>query len=172
MVAQTAVELTRALSGFWHGSYGTAICPAHHDRHPSLSITERDGKLLVKCHAGCEQAAGGAVRLAAATGKLVLAEGLETALSVLQATGKPVWACLGTSGLKAVILPPEVRMVFIAADGDQRGEDAAIKAADRFVAEGRRTKIARPPWGMDFNDLLGSESLAALATLAGGGRDI
>jgi phage/plasmid primase-like uncharacterized protein len=116
--------------------------------------------------------AGGAVRLAAATGKLVLAEGLETALSVWQATGIPTWACLSTSGLKAVILPPEVWMVFIAADGDQRGEDAAIKAADRFVAEGRRTKIARPPWGKDFNDLLGSESLAALAALAGGGRDI
>jgi putative DNA primase/helicase len=32
-------------------------CPAHDDRHPSLSITERDGKILVNCHAGCEQSA-------------------------------------------------------------------------------------------------------------------
>jgi hypothetical protein len=30
-------------------------CPAHDDHDPSLSITERDGKLLVKCRAGCYQ---------------------------------------------------------------------------------------------------------------------
>jgi DNA primase len=67
----------------------------------------------------------GAVHLAAPTEELVLAEGIETALSVLQATGKPVWACLGTSGLKAVILPPEVKTVVIAADADEAGEKAA-----------------------------------------------
>ena len=31
-----------------------AKCPAHSDRGPSLSITERDGKLLFHCFAGCE----------------------------------------------------------------------------------------------------------------------
>jgi hypothetical protein len=32
----------------------TARCPAHEDRTPSLSITETaDGKVLVKCWAGC-----------------------------------------------------------------------------------------------------------------------
>ena len=30
-------------------------CPAHDDQHPSLSITERNGRVLVKCFAGCEQ---------------------------------------------------------------------------------------------------------------------
>ncbi len=33
-----------------------ARCPAHDDRTPSLSLAERDGRILVKCHAGCEQA--------------------------------------------------------------------------------------------------------------------
>ncbi len=47
--------------------------------------------------------ASGAVRLAEFYEELVLAEGIETALSILQATGKPIWACLSTSGLKAVI---------------------------------------------------------------------
>lgn len=28
-------------------------CPAHDDKHASLSVTERDGTLLAKCHAGC-----------------------------------------------------------------------------------------------------------------------
>lgn len=30
-----------------------ALCPAHDDQKASLSITEKDGKVLVKCHAGC-----------------------------------------------------------------------------------------------------------------------
>ena len=45
-------------------------------------------------------------------------------------------------------------MVTIAADGDEAGEEAAQAAARRFIAEGRKVKIARPPQGMDFNDLL------------------
>lgn len=32
-----------------------ACCPAHNDKNPSLSITEKDGKVLVRCHAGCKQ---------------------------------------------------------------------------------------------------------------------
>jgi len=35
----------------------TARCPAHEDHSPSLSIAEKDGRVLVHCHAGCEQAA-------------------------------------------------------------------------------------------------------------------
>ncbi len=32
-----------------------ALCPAHEDREPSLSIGEGDdGRALIKCHAGCE----------------------------------------------------------------------------------------------------------------------
>ncbi len=54
----TARALTKALRGQWHGSYGTARCPAHDDKNPSLSITERaDGRLLTHCHANCEPAA-------------------------------------------------------------------------------------------------------------------
>ena len=33
-----------------------ALCPGHNDREPSLSIKEADGKILVKCFAGCELA--------------------------------------------------------------------------------------------------------------------
>ena len=34
----------------------TACCPAHDDRNPSLSLSDGDdGRILVHCHAGCEQ---------------------------------------------------------------------------------------------------------------------
>lgn len=32
----------------------TALCPGHDDHEPSLSVTESDDKILVKCFAGCE----------------------------------------------------------------------------------------------------------------------
>jgi hypothetical protein len=33
----------------------TTVCPAHNDSSPSLSVREKNGKVLVKCHAGCDQ---------------------------------------------------------------------------------------------------------------------
>jgi len=39
-----------------NGKGWVACCPAHADKHPSLSIDEgRDGKVLLHCHAGCTQ---------------------------------------------------------------------------------------------------------------------
>ena len=34
-----------------------ARCPAHDDTNPSLSLTEKNGKVLLHCHAGCSQQA-------------------------------------------------------------------------------------------------------------------
>ena len=48
-----AREITRALKGHWHGSYGMARCPAHDDRTPSLSIRDGNDRLLTHCHANC-----------------------------------------------------------------------------------------------------------------------
>ncbi len=36
------------------GGQFMALCPAHNDRKPSLSIKQLDGKILVRCFAGCE----------------------------------------------------------------------------------------------------------------------
>lgn len=36
---------------------GPVHCPAHRDVRPSLGVAERGGRMLVRCHAGCSQAA-------------------------------------------------------------------------------------------------------------------
>ncbi len=100
------------------------------------------------------QCQGGAVKFGNHTDQIAVAEGLETALSVYQSLQLPTWAALSTSGLIALNLPPEIRRVAIAADGDAAGEKAAQVAAKKWLLEGRTVRIARPPIHKDFNDLL------------------
>jgi DNA primase len=85
---------------------------------------------------------------------LMVGEGIETCLAAIQATSHPAWAALSTSGLRALELPIDVREVIVLADGDDPGEAAALDAALRWSCEGRRVRIARPPRGFDFNDVL------------------
>jgi phage/plasmid primase-like uncharacterized protein len=97
---------------------------------------------------------GGAVRLEEPDEVLMIGEGIETCLAAMQATGNPAWAALSTSGLRALDLPDSVRNVIILADGDDPGEAAARACASRWMRQGRRVRIARPPRGLDFNDVL------------------
>ena len=278
-----AERIARALGGRKAGAGWMARCPAHDDRKPSLSLRHgEDGKVLVRCHAGCEQAQviavlrsrgmwqgshphrfdrlsirptnraptirdndalaiwndassaqgtlvetylgsrglqlplpstlrfhtglkhpsggiwpamvalvahgvdgvplalhrtffsrdglskapvepqkmmlgpcrGGAVRLADPGNMLMVGEGIETCLTAMMASGHPVWAALSTSGLRALDLPENVLDVVVLADGDDAGEAAARDCAFRWKREGRRVRIAHPPQGMDFNDML------------------
>jgi putative DNA primase/helicase len=296
----TAEIVAKALGGRRAGGGWIALCPAHEDRKPSLSITEATGgKVLVRCHAGCEQArviaalrsrglwignsprrftrsaprvagaarqgrdeaqrskaalaiwqsatppngtlvgtylisrglclpppltlrfhpglkhpsggmwpgmvalvtrgvddkplaihrtflardgqgkasmepakmmlgpcAGGAVRLGPNDECIMIAEGIETALSAMQATGQTAWAALSTSGLRTLELPAEAREVVVLADGDKPGEVAARAAALRWKGEGRRVRIARPPRGFDFNDVLLSRTFSRVEDAA------
>ena len=97
---------------------------------------------------------GGAVRLAPLDDVLMVGEGIETCLSAMQAAGYPAWAALSVSGLNSLDLPQRARDVIVLADGDDRGEAAARAAALRWMREGRRVRIARPPRGSDFNNML------------------
>jgi hypothetical protein len=108
---------------------------------------EPNKMMLGPCH-------GGAVRLGPPDDRLMIAEGIETALSAMQATGQAAWAALSTSGLRALDLPAEVRDVIVLADGDDPGETAARVAGLRWKREGRRVRVAHPPRGFDFNDVL------------------
>lgn len=98
------------------------------------------------------------IHLAPAAEKLALAEGIETALSVMQVTGIPTWSTISAGGLQKIILPlpPLCSDIIIAADADVVGLNAAHEVAQRFIEEGRQVRIAVPPpgAGKDFNDAL------------------
>jgi hypothetical protein len=50
----TTAEILQHFQGARRNGNGwMAQCPAHEDRNPSLSIHEREGKILLKCFAGC-----------------------------------------------------------------------------------------------------------------------
>ena len=72
----------------------------------------------------------------------------------MQATGRPAWAALSTSGLRSLELPDAITGAIILADGDEPGETAARHAARRWASEGCSVQIARAPAGQDFNDVL------------------
>jgi hypothetical protein len=48
-----ATKLGNAKQGGEFGNEWSCKCPLHDDHKNSLSITEKEGKILVKCHAGC-----------------------------------------------------------------------------------------------------------------------
>ena len=98
---------------------------------------------------------GLSVHLAPAAERIAVAEGIETALSVQQATGLPTRAALSAGGIQRLELPPLplATDVVIAADGDHDGRRAPRIAGHRWRAEGRRVQIAVPR-RLDFNDSL------------------
>lgn len=101
--------------------------------------------------------AGGAVRLAHHPGPLVVAEGIETGLSLLSGllSGPArVWAALSTSGMKTLELPPHPSELFIATDGDPAGQLAGDALANRALGLGWQVKMLPAPDGSDWNDVL------------------
>jgi len=145
------------------------------ERHPALlaSVQSPDGQLcgvqavyldakgrkisgdgvLTKISYGC--LSGGAVRISALSEPLIVTEGVEDALSILQAMPDAgVWASCGTSGMVNVVLPDSIHEVIIASDADDAGQKAANTLAVRLKKEGRVARIATPAYHKDFNELL------------------
>ncbi|MGP6089855.1 DUF7146 domain-containing protein [Antarctobacter jejuensis] len=101
--------------------------------------------------------AGGAVRIADAKGPLVVAEGIETALSLacgLLRGPATIWAALSTSGMRGLRLPPETGRLNIASDGDDAGQAAAFALAERAHAHGWSVSLLPAPQGRDWNDVI------------------
>lgn len=101
--------------------------------------------------------AGGAVPLVQGAGPLVVAEGIETALSLacgLLPGPATIWAALSASGMAALDLPAQPSCLIVASDGDEAGRRAAFRLADRAAALGWNVSTLAAPDGCDWNDVL------------------
>jgi putative DNA primase/helicase len=105
---------------------------------------------------------GHAARLFDAPGpQLVVAEGVEDALSAHILHGIPAWAALSAGNMVELILPPRFKEILILADKDEPdangrriGLDNAHKLARRLRAEGRHVLVRKPKALKDANDVL------------------
>lgn len=115
------------------------------------------GKLAVaKPKLSLGKVAGGAIRLGPLDGgELLVCEGPEDGLSLLQALGRPVWVAAGASMLAAMRFPDAVRSVAVGGDADDAGRAAARKAAEAFAQRGIGARVFFPSPGFkDHNDEL------------------
>jgi hypothetical protein len=92
------------------------------------------------------------------TGPLILAEGIEDALTLsLALPDYRVWAALTLGNLRHVPILPCVGSVIVAADNDWGKPQAMAEleaALAALRASGRTVSVARSPRGKDFNDLI------------------
>lgn len=107
--------------------------------------------------------AGGAVRLSDGPSRLVVAEGIESGLSLLCGLldgPATVWAALSTSGLRGLRLPAQAGRLTIATDGDGPGREAGHALAELAHGLGWQVSILDPGTGRDFNDILQERAAA------------
>ena len=112
-----------------------------------------DGRTITGC----------AIRFGEPREVLALAEGIETALSVVFATGLPTWSCISATGLRQVVIPSGVKRVLIFSDKDRSctGARSAQELCCRLQAQGIEVAIEAVPLNIpkaeksiDWNDVL------------------
>lgn len=117
-------------------------------------------------------ASGKALALAPEGEAAVIAEGIETGLSVaIACPERRVLCAVSLSNMGRIQVPDAIREIIIAADNDTGNESArqALDAACRqFIAQGRTVRIAMPEnRGRDWNDVIrgkdGREAISATA---------
>jgi len=97
----------------------------------------------------------GAVRLAAATDELGIAEGIETAISALILLGIPIWAALGNERFPHLAIPRSVRRLVLLPDNDPAGHLALSRAHEALAGDGRLIETIWPWRSLnDWNDVL------------------
>lgn len=157
----------------WHGPtakpYPAMVAAVQGAGSPAVHRTwlrpDGSGKAAVEpSKAMLGATAGAAVRLSGGPSRLVVAEGIETALSLLCGlldAPATVWAALSTSGLRGLRLPAQPGRLTIACDGDAPGRAAAHALAGRAHAHGWQVGFLDPGDGQDFNDHLTGNTVAA-----------
>lgn len=150
------------VAGVWHGQTGTFLAV-----HRTFLRPDGLGKAdLPKARMALGPTAGGVIPLCPDPPgcRVAIAEGIETGLSFMEASGVPTWAAISAGGIESLHLPPLplAADVIVAADHDPRGLQAAHAAAARFYREGRRVRVVHPPEpGTDWNDYYAAHRGAA-----------
>ncbi|WP_431471216.1 DUF7146 domain-containing protein [Sphingosinithalassobacter sp. LHW66-3] len=125
--------------------------------HRTFLSTEASGKAAFEKPKRALGALGeAAVRLfAPVSGKLGLAEGVESAMSAYALTGIPVWATLGNERFGLVSVPESVTELHLFVDRDAGGELAASRGLAAYAREGRTIHVRKPSSrDSDWNDEL------------------
>ena len=125
--------------------------------HRTFLCTEASGKAAFKKPKRALGALGeAAVRLfAPVSGKLGLAEGVESAMSAYALTGIPVWATLGNERFGLVSVPESVTELHLFVDHDAGGELAASRGLAAYARDGRTIHVRKPSSrDTDWNDEL------------------
>jgi putative DNA primase/helicase len=90
------------------------------------------------------------------TDGLGIAEGIETALTIVCAGWRPVWACGSAGAIEKFPILPGIESLTIFADADRAGMAAATACQTRWVKAGFECRILAPPeLGADWNDMVG-----------------
>ena len=102
---------------------------------------------------------------------IVIAEGVETGLSIWQATGQETWVTLGVGNFRHAPVPAGAEVI-IASDGNDADSEAAEQTRKAGIAlkeQGVKVLVAEPPQGQDFNDVLvqqGEEAVRQMLSVA------
>ena len=84
---------------------------------------------------------------------LGIAEGIETALTLMCAQWHPVWACGAAGAIERFPVLPGIECLTVFADADRTGMAAAEKCQEQWNAAGLECRIlAAPDAGSDWND--------------------
>jgi len=138
-------------AGVLQGAHRTWLAPDGHGKASVETPRRAMGHLL-----------GNAVRLTPHDDILVVGEGIETMLSLVEvAPGLPVWAALSSGHLGAVLLPEGLQRLYIAIDRDPAGARAAERLSVRATEVGIVCHVLEPQLG-DFNDDLRANGVQAL----------
>ena len=146
------------------GSYESMVCPIINVSGELISyhITylEEGKKACVaspkKMLPGTEKMTGAAIRLTGIYETIGIAEGIETALAVMEIYKHPCWAAVSATMMESFQPPEGVKAVYIYADNDMNftGQKAAYILANRLSLAGYTVGVFFPREIGDFADLL------------------
>lgn len=153
-------------SGRMTGVHITYIDPATRGKLQLADPDEPAMKLRSKKIRGIMH--GGCIRLGPAAPRMMIAEGIETAIAARLAVAgtdldAPVWTAISLGNFGNIRMPEAAKDVIILADNDMKAPDGEgrkdprallLNYAQRISSCGPRVRVAWPDEGTDFNDML------------------